>query len=449
MEVDSEEYTYKFEDKRRYQGLALVIANFTKGPHKRNGAEQDLKYMKKTFKRLGFKVFYEENVTTPEFLSLLNHYSKSDTLKNYDCFAFAISSHGLEREERKGGSLVHHHVIQMFDDEFIDTSQILDYFSPKKCKIMKGKPKLFFLQACRIPESKASKDHLDAGIGFDHGSRTHPHHGGRELEKEVSEGDVSDTDVEDDPDLVIEKPPSSTTLGGQDTGDTLEVLDQRQTEIITNLKRLQNQTWQLGRVYTATGTNQIKESNYQANQIKESKYQATEGEDEQKIPLQESKKTANESGRMEGVGLHLPTESRGSGDELDPPRGVRLDQRAALNITVVPCHNDMLIMFASPQGLYAIRSKDHGSYMLKILYESVERYYGHGKLRNNKTNFLEVLRDVTAKMSAKTFFGSKEYTIVPCIVHQLSKDIVFRQGQMMVDSKFSLKLPSSLASIIR
>jgi hypothetical protein len=67
-------------------------------------------------------------------------------LKNYDCFAFAISSHGLEREERKAGSQVHHHCIQMFDDEFIDASQILDYFSPRKCRIMKGKPKLFFLQ---------------------------------------------------------------------------------------------------------------------------------------------------------------------------------------------------------------------------------------------------------------------------------------------------------------
>jgi hypothetical protein len=73
MEDDNEKYTYKFDDNRRYQGLALVIANFTEGPHKRNGAEQDLKYMKKTFKRLGFKVFCYENVTGPDFVTLMNH----------------------------------------------------------------------------------------------------------------------------------------------------------------------------------------------------------------------------------------------------------------------------------------------------------------------------------------------------------------------------------------
>jgi hypothetical protein len=46
-----------------------------------------------------------------------------------------------------------------------------------------------------------------------------------------------------------------------------------------------------------------------------------------------------------------PAENGGAGDELDPPRGIHLHQRAApVNITVVPCHNDMLVMFASPQG---------------------------------------------------------------------------------------------------
>jgi phage terminase large subunit GpA-like protein len=56
---------------------------------------------------------------------------------------------------------------------------------------------------------------------------------------------------------------------GQDTEDTLEVLEQRQSEIISNLIQLKNQAWQLDRVYTT-----------KANQIKEAKLQATEKEEQ-------------------------------------------------------------------------------------------------------------------------------------------------------------------------
>lgn len=50
-------------------------------------------------------------------------------------------------------------------------------------------------------------------------------------------------------------------------------------------------------------------------------------------------------------GRHLfLSESRGSGDDIDPPRGRKLYLPAPVEITLVPCHNDMLIMFASPQG---------------------------------------------------------------------------------------------------
>lgn len=47
-------------------------------------------------------------------------------------------------------------------------------------------------------------------------------------------------------------------------------------------------------------------------------------------------------------------ESRGSGDDIDPPRGQRIypPAPAPVEFTLVPCHNDMLIMFASPQGQF-------------------------------------------------------------------------------------------------
>ena len=39
--------------------------------------------------------------------------------------------------------------------------------------------------------------------------------------------------------------------------------------------------------------------------------------------------------------------SKTPGDEIDPPKGTRFDP---VLFTSVPCENNMLIMFASPQG---------------------------------------------------------------------------------------------------
>ena len=41
---------YTFDADREHQGLAVVIVNFTTGNHERKGAENDLQYMKETFK---------------------------------------------------------------------------------------------------------------------------------------------------------------------------------------------------------------------------------------------------------------------------------------------------------------------------------------------------------------------------------------------------------------
>lgn len=73
--------------------------------------------------------------------------SRQKQLTSYDCFVFAISSHGMElvqKDER--GNNVHQHAIKMFDDQFVYTSNILDHFNDKNCRALKNKPKLFFIQ---------------------------------------------------------------------------------------------------------------------------------------------------------------------------------------------------------------------------------------------------------------------------------------------------------------
>ena len=81
--MDSVEDIYKFDADREHQGLAVVIVNFTRGKYKRKGAENDFKYMKKTFKRLGFKVECHKDVRKPDMQRLLEQ-CKYSFIQNFN-----------------------------------------------------------------------------------------------------------------------------------------------------------------------------------------------------------------------------------------------------------------------------------------------------------------------------------------------------------------------------
>lgn len=46
---------------------------------------------------------------------------------------------------------------------------------------------------------------------------------------------------------------------------------------------------------------------------------------------------------------------------------------------------------------------------------------------------MDMLKDVTYKMSENSYFGPKEYKIVPSIVHKLRKDVIFTPGREWLD----------------
>ena len=50
-------------------------------------------------------------------------------------------------------------------------------------------------------------------------------------------------------------------------------------------------------------------------------------------------------------------------------------------------------------GYYAIRNKEDGSFMLRYLYEVVEKHYKNGGLKENQIQFLDVLTEVSAIMA--------------------------------------------------
>ncbi|XP_022294676.2 uncharacterized protein LOC111104825 [Crassostrea virginica] len=447
--MDSVQDIYKFDADREHQGLAIVIVNFTHGKYERKGAENDLKYMKKTFKRLGFKVECHKDVRKPDMQRLLEQYSKSKDLEKYSCFAFGISSHGIEFKERENKKFVSHHAVQMFDHDYMYTKDIIEYFRDMKCKALRNKPKMFFIQACRIPEDNATQAHYAAGVGFMQGiiqplhehqlqgsSRDATDH--RESDdrdatdhRESADKDsfwedfVSDTDDEDELFVVADNEDQN------DIGEIEKNLEKRQVEILKNLRRLNKEAWLLKQGYSLVA-NQIKDQNFNAsaNQNIENDAQTAASKSEEN----DLQSAANQS--------QVQTSSLGTDDEVDPTwkRKYPREDEEPLHHVSVPCHNDMLIMFASPQGYYAYRNKCYGSYLLRYLYEVVEKHYKNGGLIENQINFSNVLTEVAAIMANRTYLGEKEYTIVPCVVNKLDRDIIFTQGKKMISSKFLLKI---------
>ena len=66
-------------------------------------------------------------------------YSKEDH-EQYDCFGCFILSHGISAG------------VYGVDGKVVDIQKILDMFNSQSCQSLVGKPKLFFIQACRGSE---------------------------------------------------------------------------------------------------------------------------------------------------------------------------------------------------------------------------------------------------------------------------------------------------------
>lgn len=332
-EKKSEKEDSYFDPDGTWKGLAVVITNFLSGPHIRKGAEKDPESMKKSFEQLGFKVICHEDVTKPKLLTdLLDEYSKKTDL---DCFALAISSHGCEMEKKedkkskkekgekeKNEKKIKQHAIKMFDGKFVFTHEILDHFSDENCPGLRNKPKIFLIQACRIPDSQSTDDHKNVGIGYDEGCS---------LPKDTKSNPAEPNPVKPDPQTSIDYYPPDAT-------------------------------------------------NKKASSVEDQ-------------------------------------------DEIDSPKPQILSPPDLVEITFVPCYNDMLIMFPCPEDHYAIRNMICGSYMITLFSKSVDAWY----TRSKPANLMDMLRDVTYNMSIMTFHGSKEYKCLPCIVHKLKKGIIFNR----------------------
>ncbi|KAJ8005858.1 hypothetical protein DPEC_G00122280 [Dallia pectoralis] len=141
-------YTYNMNYPNIGQCVIINNKNFKKstGMNCRNGTDLDAAHAMKLFKGLGYKVELVNDQSVKQITDLLLRVSKVDHSQSAS-FVCVLLSHGDEG-------------VFYGTDGTIELKKLTLYFKGKNCKTLVGKPKLFFIQACRGSE-------LDGGIETD------------------------------------------------------------------------------------------------------------------------------------------------------------------------------------------------------------------------------------------------------------------------------------------
>ncbi|RWS04577.1 cell death protein 3-like protein [Dinothrombium tinctorium] len=141
-----ESSVYKMSSKPR--GYCLIIANVNfRMATQLPGNSQDANRIGDVFRSFDFIVRKYENRTAKEMRLIFKQYANDVQLKKHDAFVVFISTHGnhLNGKELFLGS----------DDDYIFKEDVLAYFNNKNCPYLIGKPKIFFIDACRGGEEDA------------------------------------------------------------------------------------------------------------------------------------------------------------------------------------------------------------------------------------------------------------------------------------------------------
>ncbi|KAM6939773.1 caspase-3a [Xenentodon cancila] len=131
-------------------GQCVVINNknfhISTGMNQRNGTDVDAGNVVKVFSSLGYKVKVYNDQTVKQMEQLLTAVSKDDHSHSAS-FVCVLLSHGDDG-------------VFFGTDGAVKLTSITSLFRGDRCKSLVGKPKLFFIQACRGTE-------LDGGIEAD------------------------------------------------------------------------------------------------------------------------------------------------------------------------------------------------------------------------------------------------------------------------------------------
>lgn len=125
------------------RGLCLIInnVNFASITNLtvRDGSIKDEEKLDQVFSKiLRFDVKVQRDVTAEEMTNEFDKIRNDDSLKDLDSFACIIMSHGGVEDQIYG-----------IDGEAISVHEVTKKFNDENCIGLRGKPKLFFINACR------------------------------------------------------------------------------------------------------------------------------------------------------------------------------------------------------------------------------------------------------------------------------------------------------------
>ncbi|XP_035696882.1 caspase-2-like [Branchiostoma floridae] len=136
------------------RGLALILSNIGFGQESgfqdRAGGEIDLENAKNLLGGLGFKIFSEENKCAEDMFSILKNFAAKEEHKAADACIVVLMSHGALGQ------------IYGTDGKPVKYNDIFEVFNNNNCPNLQGKPKLFFIQACRGAEVDKGTDAPDS-----------------------------------------------------------------------------------------------------------------------------------------------------------------------------------------------------------------------------------------------------------------------------------------------
>ncbi|CAI9722933.1 caspasecaspase-3-like [Octopus vulgaris] len=147
-EENSESINARYDMDRNKENLALIVNNESfdesiKLP-KRQGSERDASAIKKALKSLHFKVIVRKNLSVKQMTQIFTDISKDNHAK-HNCFVCVILTHGEDDNQIYG------------TDGKVSLDTLVEMLLPDRCPSLIGKPKLFFIQACRGTK-------LDSGV---------------------------------------------------------------------------------------------------------------------------------------------------------------------------------------------------------------------------------------------------------------------------------------------
>ncbi|KAH9283631.1 Caspase-3 [Echinococcus granulosus] len=131
-------FVYKTRAPRRGTCLVISVDTFKAalGLPSRPGADVDLKKLEDTFLFLDFDVKTYQNPSATQILSIVETESSANHA-DADCFACVILTHGDDAGSIYG------------TDGPVPLDQVIHPFRGNTCPSLAGKPKMFFIQACR------------------------------------------------------------------------------------------------------------------------------------------------------------------------------------------------------------------------------------------------------------------------------------------------------------